>query len=241
MPVALPFTPTIVAAESRLVARAIATGGKAVPGGYVTRAGTYMRASGTRMTAAEVRSAQGLEPLPKPTSGPGSGETRTTTKAPAGKGPAVAETKSKLETAALSAAEKKACEEAGIDTSFADKARELLRKVKGSKYTKIGAAGTAAAGAATAALKKSGAAVPDLENMTAAEIADMAAGNDEFVEAAQEAGAGREAQTLRRIGQGRQDDIANIERSQVEADALYAEAMAAKYAVKAAKARSVLK
>ncbi len=217
----------------------MAKGGRLVSGGYVTPNGTFMRLNGTRMSNAEIRASSGLPALPKPTSGPGSGEARTTTKAPAGLGEKVAATKAAAASAAkpLTAEEKLIAAENGIDTSYVSKARELLSQVKGKTYAKVTGAAAGGVAATVAAVEGTGSEGRITEDMSATEIADMLATNQQIVADATANGAGTEARRLSNLGQARSDDISEVGRLYLEAERLKAEQKATAARLKALSAR----
>ncbi len=220
-------------------ARAVAKGGRLVSGGYVTASGTFMRVNGTRMSNAEIRAASGLPALPKPTSGPGSGETRVTTRAPKGQGETVQATKDNLASAAkpLTAEEKELAAQNGIDTTYVGRARELLSKVKGRTYAKIGAGVAGGTGATVAAVEGTSSEGQITDDMTATEIADRLAASPQIVADASANGAGPQAQRLANVGIARTEDAAAIGQAFIESERLKAESKAAAARLKALSAK----
>jgi hypothetical protein len=195
-----------------LAARAVATGGRAVEGGYVTSAGTFMRNSGIRMTAAQARKAAGLPAFPKPTSGPGSGETTTTKRAPSELAPVKAEgiKDAKSAAAPLTAEELKLAKENGIETSFVGKARELLGNIKGKTYAKLGAGGAAAATATTVAVKGTPSETAITDNMTSDQIAETLVNQPAVAEDARAGGATNAVNRLVAYQERKQEDATDL-------------------------------
>lgn len=232
--------PSVTATVAKLTTleRALAKGSTRVRGGYVTPNGTYMTTEGVRMSAAKIRSITGAASPVKPKVGPGSGEVRTTTRAPKGYGKQKAEALKKLKAASkpLSKKDQAVADAEGIDTSGIGKAKAAYEKLKGSTTAKVTGGVVTATGGTAAILRKSGdevgGAIDNPEDMAA-----YLDGNPAAVEAAASGGGRAQVETVQRFQASKEASIEEIGRLSIEADIRAADKKVLDAQIKAAKTR----